>query len=247
MTTEPSTQPESPDPSVIDHFPQLDRRSLARDAADHLRHLVEDGSLSVGDKLPAERELATRLGVSRPTLREAVRALVVMGLLESRQGAGTFVARGARSDGRETTISIDISEDPLPKLFELRLLLEPPSAARAASHITRRQLADLRRVLSELEAHVREPARFIRIDAEFHRLIHVAGQSALTLTILDAISELALRGRGLSGEQSGVTDRTVIEHTVILEALERGDSFEAAAAMTAHLMHIRATLIGQTT
>jgi GntR family transcriptional repressor for pyruvate dehydrogenase complex len=168
-----------------------------------------------------------------------------MGLLESRQGAGTFVARAGRSDGHETTITIDISEDPVDKLFELRLLLEPPSTARAASHVTRRQLADLRRMLSDLEAHVRDPQRFIRIDAEFHRLIHVAGQSALTLSILDAISELAQRGRGLSGEQPGVTERTVVDHTVILEALERGDAFEASAAMTAHLMHIRAELVGQ--
>jgi GntR family transcriptional repressor for pyruvate dehydrogenase complex len=242
-----TTESDRPDSNFADNFPVLDRRSLASDAADHVRGLIRDGALQPGDRLPAERELASRLGVSRPTLREAVRALVVMGLLESRQGAGTFVARGAADTSPGTTITIDLAVDPLGKLFELRLLLEPPSTSRAAAHITRRQLADLRRLLAELEEYVEDPTRFVRVDVEFHRLIHIAGQSELTLAILDAISDLALRGRGLSGEQHGVTERTIGEHRVILEALESGDSFEASAAMTAHLMHIRGTLIGQTT
>lgn len=230
-----------------EQFPRLDRRSLSRDAADRLRTMIEDGSLKPGDKLPAERVLASRLGVSRPTLREAVRALVVLGMVESRQGSGTFISAAAPDHKSDTTITLDLSEDPLGKLFELRLLLEPPSTARAAARVTKSQLAELSHLVDEAEASVNDAAEFVKVDAEFHRLIHVAGQSALTLTILDAISDLALRGRGLSGAQRGVTARTALEHRVILDALERNDAFEASAAMTAHLMHVRASVIGRTT
>src|SRR5215213_4025093 len=84
---------------AADAFQALDRRSLAHDAAEHLRELIGSGALQPGDKLPPERSLASRLGVSRPTLREAVRGLVIMGLLETRHGAGTFVVRSAPSGG----------------------------------------------------------------------------------------------------------------------------------------------------
>src|SRR5665213_3658668 len=107
-----------------DVFKELDRRARARHAADHIKALIASGSLAPGDRLPPERELAVRLGVSRPTLREAVGALVIMGLLESRQGAGTFVARTAdeataTGSPNATTVSIDIEEDPLGALFEV--------------------------------------------------------------------------------------------------------------------------------
>src|SRR6476661_5537118 len=94
---------------MADAFQALDRRSLAHDAAEHLRGLIGSGALQPGDKLPPERALATRLGVSRPTLREAVRGLVIMGMLETRHGAGTFVVR-QEPVGDPLTLTIDLHE-----------------------------------------------------------------------------------------------------------------------------------------
>src|SRR5918998_3745168 len=116
---------------MSDAFQALDRRSLAHDAAEHLRELVSSGALRPGDRLPSERELASRLGVSRPTLREAVRGLVIMGLLETRHGAGTFVVRTAPLDGDGFTVTIDLADAPVQELFEIRLLLEPSVTERA--------------------------------------------------------------------------------------------------------------------
>src|SRR4051812_3521819 len=118
------------DPSVSDGaaddtFQALDRRSLAHDAAEHLRELIGSGTLQPGDKLPAERTLAGRLGVSRPTLREAVRGLVIMGLLETRHGAGTYVLRRVAPDDDALTLKIDLHGAPIEELFEIRLLVEP--------------------------------------------------------------------------------------------------------------------------
>jgi GntR family transcriptional regulator, transcriptional repressor for pyruvate dehydrogenase complex len=229
-----------------DAFQELDRRTLARDTAEHLKGLIVDGTLRPGDKLPPERELSSRLGVSRPTLREAVRALVIMGMLESRHGSGTFVAGATGDASAGVSITINL-HDPLESLFELRLLLEPVATERAASHITPSELGELHRLLQAMKQRVLVPLAFVRTDAEFHRQIHVAARSPFILSILDGIGELAMRGRRLSGRQPGVTERTVAEHRIILEALERGDPFEARGAMTAHLMHIRGALIGQTT
>jgi GntR family transcriptional repressor for pyruvate dehydrogenase complex len=229
-----------------DAFQELDRRTLAHDAAEHLKRLIVDGTLRPGDKLPPERELSGRLGVSRPTLREAVRALVIMGLLESRHGSGTYVARGTGEAGAPVSITINL-HDPLESLFELRLLLEPVATERAASYITHTELGELHRLFGAMEQQVLDPERFLRTDADFHRHIHVAARSPFILSILDGIAELAIRGRRLSVRQPGVPERTLGEHQVILQALERRDPFEARGAMTAHLMHIRGTLIGQTT
>src|SRR5919199_4451251 len=98
---------------AADAFQALDRRSLAHDAAEHLKELIRSGTLQPGDKLPPERDLATRLGVSRPTLREAVRGLVIMGLLETRHGAGTFVVRQAPPEATGLTITIDLKDAPI--------------------------------------------------------------------------------------------------------------------------------------
>jgi len=227
-------------------FQELDRRSLARDAAEHLKALIADGSLVPGQRLPSERALAAQLGISGPTLRQAVGALVIMGLLESRQGAGTFVAADSDRAADPGKIVIDISDDPLAALLELRLLLEPVAAGRAAARILTGELSELRRVLGLLEREQRDPPSFVRHDAEFHRQIHLAARSSTILAILDAIGDLGLRSRLLSANQARATESAIAEHRLILAALERHDAFEASATMTTHILqharHIRASL-----
>ena len=249
MQNEPmsaSSDGSRPAPTVgAEVFEELDRRSLAREVADQVRALIASGSLAPGDRLPPERELAVRLGVSRPTLREAVGALVIIGLLESRQGAGTFVARdageaAARGTSSATTISIDIRGDPLEALFELRILLEPIAAERAASRLSDRELGELRRLFDDLVAHQGNLERFTQLDVEFHRRIQVVSGSPTIISMLDGIGTLALRGRAARRWAPGTASRIVGEHREILEALESHDGFLASAAMTAHVIHARA-------
>src|SRR5215207_2482816 len=166
---------------MADAFQALDRRSLAHDAAEHLRGLIGSGALQPGDKLPPERALATRLGVSRPTLREAVRGLVIMGMLETRHGAGTFVVRQAPVG---EPLTIDLQDAPVEELFEIRLLLEPSVTERAAARITDDELAGLHDLVDRMEHAISEPTEFILVDAEFHRAIHVAARSTMMLSVL---------------------------------------------------------------
>lgn len=229
---------------MADAFQALDRRSLAHDAAEHLRELIGSGALQPGDKLPPERALATRLGVSRPTLREAVRGLVIMGMLETRHGAGTFVVRQAPV-GDPLTLTIDLQDAPIEELFEIRLLLEPSVTERAAARITPDELDDLRDTLRRMDALIGEPGPFSLADVEFHRTIHIAARSAMMLSLLDGIADLSLRGRTISTTMSSVRKRTTVEHRAILEALDARDPVLAREAMAAHLMHIRGVLIGR--
>ena len=229
---------------MADAFQAIDRRSLAHDAAEHLKELIASGALQPGDKLPPERSLATRLGVSRPTLREAVRGLVIMGMLETRHGAGTFVVRQAPI-GDPLTLSIDLHDAPIEELFELRLLLEPSATERAAARVTDGELAALHEMVERMEGAIGEPSQFILVDAEFHRAIHVASRSTMMLSVLDGIADLSLRGRTISSTRPGVTRRTAREHVAILEALDAHDPVLAREAMAAHLMHIRGVLIGR--
>lgn len=230
-----------------DVFKALDRRSLARHAADHLKALIASGSLAPGDRLPPERELAVRLGVSRPTLREAVGALVIIGLLESRQGAGTFVSRTAdeataTGSPNAPTVSIDIDENPEGRLFELRLLLEPTAAELAASRISDAALVRLRRVFEDLVKHQADPEHFLRVEVEFHRQIQLAAGSPLMLSMLDRINALDVQNRAPGARPPRVTQRTIAEHRDIVEALEARNASLAKAAMTAHVMHARGPL-----
>jgi GntR family transcriptional repressor for pyruvate dehydrogenase complex len=229
---------------MADAFQALDRRSLAHDAADHLRELIGSGALQPGDKLPPERALATRLGVSRPTLREAVRGLVIMGMLETRHGAGTFVVRQAPV-GDPLTLTIDLQDAPIEELFEIRLLLEPSVTERAAARITPDELDDLRDTLRRMDGLIGEPGPFSLADVEFHRTIHIAARSGMMLSLLDGIADLSLRGRTISTTMSSVRKRTTVEHRAILEALDARDPVLAREAMAAHLMHIRGVLIGR--
>lgn len=233
------------DGKVPSPFQALDRQSLAQGAADHLRDLIVDGTLQPGEKLPSERELAARLGVSRPTLREAVRTLVIMGLVESRHGAGTFVAPGSDEVPAAVRIVVDLHEDPLETLFELRLLLEPIAAARAAARIAEAEVARLHGLFQSMQHRVGKPDAFTAMDAEFHRQIHLAAHSPLILSMLDGIAPLAARGRMLSVHEPGVPERTLSDHRVILAAITGRDPFEAEVAMSGHIMHIRAALIEQ--
>ena len=235
-------------PVAVDTAPAfqiLDRRSLAHDAAEHLRELVGSGALQPGDKLPSERALASQLGVSRPTLREAVRGLVIMGLLETRHGAGTFVVRQTPPAGDALTVTVDLQGAPIEELFEIRLLLEPSVTERAAARTTEADLAELHAILERMDGLVGDPPAFSLLDAEFHRAIHVAARSDTMLSLLDGIADLSLRGRTVSSTRPGVTRRTTHEHRAILDALVARDPVLAREAMAAHLMHIRGVLIGR--
>jgi GntR family transcriptional repressor for pyruvate dehydrogenase complex len=221
----------------------LRRRSLVDDAIEQLKELIVVGELRPGQKLLSERILCERLGVSRPTLREAIRALCAIGVLEARQGDGTYV-----TDLLPETIAqpfaflLAAHEGVLEDLFAVRLSLESTAAELCAERISEEALEKLREELRALEVTKDDYEQFVALDIEFHRIIHVESHNPLLISLLDSIAVLSRASRLVSVRRPGVQDSTLREHRVIIMALSNHDRDGARRAMVAHLQDVRHAL-----
>lgn len=220
-------------------FPRLRRESAAAEAARLIREKILSGELRAGQRLPAERELSEALGISRPTVRETLRSLVAMNILESRHGSGTFVSDlGPETLTEPLRFAMALSPSTVRELFEARLVIEPQLAALAAV----RASDDERR---ELDACVRrtgesrgEPALLLELDIQLHSLIASAAHNRLLGQLLETLSGLGRDSRAVTVRVPGVAEATITEHTAIAAAVIAGDEDGARAAMVDHLRRI---------
>jgi GntR family transcriptional repressor for pyruvate dehydrogenase complex len=180
---------------LTERFPVFRQEALYVRIASHVRELIETKQLQPGERLPTERELARLLGVSRVPIREAMRTLATQGLIEIRRGQGMFVA----SDAVDATVdqltnALLKQRDLLAELFAVRRLLEPASAQWAAARARPPQIADLRRLIEDMEsAGATEPPDYDTIGALDMRLhVELAGTSnnRVLVRIMKAIQDL---------------------------------------------------------
>jgi GntR family transcriptional repressor for pyruvate dehydrogenase complex len=219
------------------------RRSAAADAAEKIKDLITSGAFAPGSQLPPERDLCLRLAVSRPTLREAIRSLGAMGVLQSRQGAGTYVTDLASITLAEPLrFMIGLNSRSLVELADVRRLLESGAAELAASQIEDDELAQLAAVIETLHGPPLEAPQMRELDAQFHRVIHVAARNGLLLALLDGMSGLADRSRSITGRQPGLRESTMRAHGRIYAALEARDPAASRSAMLQHLDEVRHAL-----
>jgi DNA-binding FadR family transcriptional regulator len=188
------------------------------DLAERVRADVAERGLRAGDRLPSERALAERLGVSRTALREATRRLVDLGIVEPRRGAGTYL------------LGPDLEE-----LMVVRRSLEPLAAELAAQHADETDRARLTALLAKLRGALQRPRRFAELDLEFHRAVAVASHNRVLLRCLDDLEEMLAASRArTAGDPS--TRRATLAHLERLSAeIIAGHGDEAAQAMRAHL------------
>ncbi|MFF7649199.1 FadR/GntR family transcriptional regulator [Streptomyces sp. NPDC007983] len=206
-------------------------------AADGLRGMIARGELAPGAQLPAEPELCARLGVSRGSLREAVRALAALGMLESRHGAGTFVSAlrpGQMLAGFAATVDV-LPLDGLLELFDVRRPLEAQAAALAAARADEQVVARLRELQKRLAESDAEAERHA-LDREFHATLCAAGGNEALAALIDV-----LRARGSHYSIYGAAEADTIRlasdlgHEALINAVAAHDPAAAAAAATAHL------------
>lgn len=218
--------------------------SITEDALARLQELIVSGELPPGSRLPPEPELASRLGISRGSMREAVRALSHMRLIEVRRGLGTFVTALEPAGLLEgVRIAAEAArDDAIFDIFEVRRLLEPAAAGMAATRVTSAQLDELRADLAAMRTATTDPAEFMRHDEAFHdRIATIAGNPWLTALLRGlAAPAIGARTRRLRAGQQ-VPQLTITQHEQILDALASGDS--ALAEATA-LLHIATTADG---
>ncbi len=224
-----------------DNVPDRGQDRLYQDLARNLLEELASGLHPVGARLPAERELALKFGVSRPTVREAMIALEVQGLVEVKVGSGAYVRR---LPGKEDLPGFNISAF---ELTEARLLFEGEAAALAATQISAEELAEIERLVEEIARENNDPRGTEKADRAFHLAIARATRNG---AIHDAIERLwDLRSTSPEAALLHEKARTanikpvVDEHTAILEALRAHDPAAARAAMRGHLTQVIDSLL----
>jgi GntR family transcriptional regulator, transcriptional repressor for pyruvate dehydrogenase complex len=197
--------------------------------AERVQTLLEEREVEPGDRLPPERQLAAELGVSRSTLREGLRRLVDLGIVEARQGSGTYVA------------PLDLDD-----LLEARLQLEPYAARLAARRRGQQDLERLDRALTELRARQDDPAAFAAADARLHQVVTEAAGSVALRVLLAALGDLLRRSRDTTASDPAVRAAALNQLERLVEAIGAGDAAGAERAMRTHLRDVGAALAGAT-
>jgi DNA-binding FadR family transcriptional regulator len=212
---------------------------------DKIKHMLVSGQLLPGDRLPVEKDLAASLGVSRNTLREAVRALTSLKVLQTRQGDGTYVTSlqpALLLDGMGFVADL-YREDGELQFLHVRRLLEPEATALAVSRLTDDDLSRLRDLLDEAGDLVRaekvDHERLMANDRAFHTLITASCGNPVLSALVENTSGNTVRARLWRGRlDPGADERTVAEHRMILEAILDRDSERARIRAAAHILGV---------
>ncbi|MFF5932572.1 FadR/GntR family transcriptional regulator [Streptomyces sp. NPDC012508] len=213
------------------------RATVTRRAIEQVKAMIAQGELQPGERLPTERDLAAQLGLSRSSMREAVRALTVMGVLEARHGSGIYVTRLGAGDLLETFgVVADLSRgEQLVELLEVRRVLESAATALAAARIDEDQLAVVTGHLRAMDG-TDDPEEILAHDLAFHRAINAASGNGTMAAILEGLSSRTFRARVRRGHaQEGAFERTRREHAAIHRALVARDPEAARASAAAHV------------
>ncbi len=219
------------------------------DVVDGIKQMILDGALGAGDRLPAEKELAASLGVSRGSLREGVRALATLGILDSRHGDGTYVTNLDPATLLAPMLFVADLPDESGAAHAVRRLIETEAAGLAALHIGDDDLACARAALDEtaraLTADPVDPERLAAADLAFHSTIARASGNAVLTALVAGLAGRSTQlrlWRELS--RDGAADRTFVEHEEILAALAARDPDRARLRMGMHLLRLEDAFTG---
>lgn len=214
----------------------LRRTSLhERVAARVLSHIVQN-DLAEGDRIPSEREIARRLAVSRSSVRQAIAGLVTAGVLSTRHGGGTFVARLDLDS--EPLASVARRRALLPSVHEARRILEVPAAALAAERRDDADLETIERALALMASEIAAGEVGARGDAAFHAAVTAAAHNPAIRRLMERIEDDVAETRSESLSQDDRPRRSLDDHRRIADAIASGDAEAAATAMRLHLDHV---------
>jgi GntR family transcriptional regulator, transcriptional repressor for pyruvate dehydrogenase complex len=210
-------------------------RKLYEEVAKQIRDKILT-KLNSGDKLPPERELAKMLSVSRSSVRDAVRSLELVGVVEPRSGAGTVVRQTSTDWVVNPVVNVLVRERQLlGDLLHFRKILEPPLAALAAKHASDKEIGQMEAIMRRQEKKVRRGEVAIQEDSQFHYAIAQASENAVVLKVLDALMDLLLEVRERSLQVEGRPQKSAAGHRRILRAIKRRDAAAAHRAMRRHI------------
>ena len=226
-------------------FEAIRRNKVYEEVARQIERLILK-KLQPGDKLPSERELAETLGVSRGSIRDAIRSLELLGLVEPRQGAGTIV-REITADALVNPLANMLvrQREHVAELLDFRKMLEPPLAGRAAMHASPDEISEMEEILRRQEAKLSKGEVAVGEDSDFHYSVALASGNGVVLKLLDVLMDLLRETRERSLQVAGRPQKSLAGHKRILAAIKRGDAEAAKAAMRRHIEDVEEIVLNK--
>lgn len=216
------------------------KETLSDRLARRIRSLIQTGDYRQGDRLPAIMEMARRFGVGHPAVREALKKLETLRVVEIRHGSGVYVSRSHDVLLLATPeFTGTVTKKRLLDLIETRMPLEIHSVRHAARNVSEEQLAEMRRLLSEAGEHLDDDDVLNRVNMAFHRQIASASGNGVLAQLLDVLQELFTEEQRLILGIFGSREQDHSEHLAILEALEQRDEALCEERMRTHLEGVR--------
>src|SRR3989440_22272 len=215
------------------------RGTTSEEVVTQLREMIHRGELRPGDRLPPERDLAKLLGVSRPTLRAGIRSLAAVGVLQSRQGAGTFVvkAEGPPSlDSSPLRLMASLHGFTSAEMFEARQSLEMAVAGLAAERATSEQMATMAEEIAGMYASLDEPEQFLFHDMRFHQTVAAASGNRILTSLMNMVATILFDVRSKTVKRAKDLKESAEMHRKIYRAIRERNSEAARDRMRDHLM-----------
>jgi GntR family transcriptional regulator, transcriptional repressor for pyruvate dehydrogenase complex len=230
--------------SASDEFQPIERNSIAEQVARKLLELIRIRNLKPGDMLPPERELAAMMQVSRPSVREAIRGLQIVGVLKARQGYGVYVsALDAAELLAPLQFLLTLNAQNIDALYEIRALVDPGVAALACQRISTADVQRLKQLTEAQRDLLLDPLSYRTSDLKFHTIIWEATSNAIIVRTSLSLYLLGLEYRRIASETSGVLRQSLLDHEEIVDALERRDSDGVRRGVEKHLRNVHRSTV----
>lgn len=222
----------------------IKKKNLPEKIIEELRNLIESGQIKPGSKLPGERTLSAMLQVSRPSLREALRALNYLGIIENRHGEGTYLTDMTSQIPIEPLgFFLFLNKGSLMDTLEARIGIDSYAAALAAEHRTDKDLDKMRNAMEEAKNAIGEPERFMAIDLDFHRIVSAATQNTIIEKVVNNLCNLFLPVRIVLHRHERRTEYSIDYnydyHEKIYQHIACKDPIRSSEAMRTHLIYYR--------
>lgn len=214
----------------------IDRAGITELVVQRIKELLERGELKAGSRLPPERELADMLHISRPSLRTALKALSVMGIINAKPGAGTYIAESLpevfTEPMRFMTLINNTSDE---EMFETRLIIEAGLAELAAERASDEDITAMNVELDAMRTYISDPENYLKHDILFHKAIAKAANNKLMSGVMDTVSQLLFKLRRQTIRHAGDFEEAIEWHQKIIEAIKKHDPKRAKETLTGHL------------
>jgi GntR family transcriptional repressor for pyruvate dehydrogenase complex len=222
----------------------LERTSISEQVSTRIFSMIKSGNLKAGDKLPTEKQMCVALGISRPPLREALKALTLMGILESRQG-GRYTVTDLSPTRLVTPFNVFLSvpDEDLRKQFEARAVVELELVRFCVERANDEQCARIVSLGADGHNFYHYPVGFRLLDAEYHQAINMGANNQILSLISDGLYNVALDARRLASATPGVNEISTAQHCRVAEAIADRDTKTAVSAYREHLDHVLETTL----